>query len=201
MLHGFGHKYKVYAFNFYHQCDFWHCIFSWDYFGELTKLCWNNPLGCWEISMLCSMLVGGGFWPGVWLAGDTAASLSDPLLEDPCWLSLPRVRGFWYLSVGVCNGNFRFTRVSELLIVILWILIWILLSNPAPLVSFKAYSEISLLWIKTTHAVSYFAVWLSWLHRLVRGRRGPKAHNYNFVSLALTNWPPLIWCCVVLLWH
>ena len=38
--------------------------------------------------------------------------------------SLPRVRGFWYGFVGVCsltycNGNFRFTRVSELLIVIL----------------------------------------------------------------------------------
>ena len=37
---------------------------------------------------------------------------------------LPRVRGFWYGFVGVCsltycNGNFRFTRVSELLIVIL----------------------------------------------------------------------------------
>ena len=36
--------------------------------------------------------------------------------------SLPRVRGFWYGFVGVCsltycNGNFRFTRVSELLIV------------------------------------------------------------------------------------
>ena len=35
---------------------------------------------------------------------------------------LPRVRGFWYGFVGVCsltycNGNFRFTRVSELLIV------------------------------------------------------------------------------------
>ena len=39
-------------------------------------------------------------------------------------LLLPRVRGFWYGFVGVCsltycNGNFRFTRVSELLIVIL----------------------------------------------------------------------------------
>ena len=37
---------------------------------------------------------------------------------------LPRVRGFWYGFVSVCsltycNGNFRFTRVSELLIVIL----------------------------------------------------------------------------------
>ena len=37
---------------------------------------------------------------------------------------LPRVRGFWYGFVGVCsltycNGNFRFTRVSQLLIVIL----------------------------------------------------------------------------------
>ena len=37
---------------------------------------------------------------------------------------LQRMRGFWYGFVGVCsltycNGNFRFTRVSELLIVIL----------------------------------------------------------------------------------
>ena len=71
--------------------------------------------------------------------GDTAASLSDPLLEYPCWLA--------------------------------WILIWILLCNQGPLVSFYAYSEISLLWIRNTHIASYFVVWISWLHRLVRGRR------------------------------
>ena len=39
-------------------------------------------------------------------------------------VSLPRVQGFWYGFVSVCsltycNGNFRFTRVSELLIIIL----------------------------------------------------------------------------------
>ena len=33
----FGHTYKVSAWNSHHKCDYWHCIFSRDYFGELVK--------------------------------------------------------------------------------------------------------------------------------------------------------------------
>ena len=36
--------YKDSAWNFYHKCDFWHCIFSQDYSEELVKHLWNNPL-------------------------------------------------------------------------------------------------------------------------------------------------------------
>ena len=32
----FGRTYKVSAWNSHHKHDFWHCIFSRDYFGELT---------------------------------------------------------------------------------------------------------------------------------------------------------------------
>ena len=35
--HGFGHTCKVSAWNSHHKCYFWHCIFSRDYFGKLTK--------------------------------------------------------------------------------------------------------------------------------------------------------------------
>ena len=31
------HPYKVSAWNSYGKCDFQHCVFLWDYFGELTK--------------------------------------------------------------------------------------------------------------------------------------------------------------------
>ena len=37
MCHGFGHTYKVSAWNSHHKCVFWYCVFSWDYFGELPK--------------------------------------------------------------------------------------------------------------------------------------------------------------------
>ena len=40
----FGHTYKVSAWNFHHKCDFWCCVFSRDYFGELVIRLWNNPL-------------------------------------------------------------------------------------------------------------------------------------------------------------
>ena len=40
--HGFGHMYKVLAWNSHKKCDFWHFIFSRDYFGELAKLYWNK---------------------------------------------------------------------------------------------------------------------------------------------------------------
>ena len=33
----FGHAYKVSAWNSHHKCDFWHCIFLQDYFGELEN--------------------------------------------------------------------------------------------------------------------------------------------------------------------
>ena len=33
----FGHTYKVSAWNSYLECDFWHCVFSRDYVGELVK--------------------------------------------------------------------------------------------------------------------------------------------------------------------
>ena len=39
----FGHTYKVSAWNSHHKCDFWHCIFMQDYFGEVQKCLWNKP--------------------------------------------------------------------------------------------------------------------------------------------------------------
>ena len=33
----FGHKYKISTWNSHHKWDFWHCILSRDYFGELTN--------------------------------------------------------------------------------------------------------------------------------------------------------------------
>ena len=39
----FGHKYNASAWNSHYKCDFWHCIFLQDYFGELEKLKWSNP--------------------------------------------------------------------------------------------------------------------------------------------------------------
>ena len=46
----FAHTYKVSAWNFHHKCDFWHCIYSWDYFGELAKCLWNNSLDPWWLT-------------------------------------------------------------------------------------------------------------------------------------------------------
>ena len=42
--HGFGHTYKVSAWNSHDKYDFWHCIFSRGYFEELEKRQWDNPL-------------------------------------------------------------------------------------------------------------------------------------------------------------
>ena len=36
--HGFGHTYKLSAWNSHYKCDFWHCIFSRDYFRELANV-------------------------------------------------------------------------------------------------------------------------------------------------------------------
>ena len=42
--HGFGHTYKVSAWNCHHKCDIWHCVFSRDYFGGLAKSLVKQPL-------------------------------------------------------------------------------------------------------------------------------------------------------------
>ena len=42
--HGFWHAYKFSAWNSQYKCDFRYHMFSRDYFGELVKRWWNNPL-------------------------------------------------------------------------------------------------------------------------------------------------------------
>ena len=39
----FGHTYKVSAWNSHRKCDFWCCVFSRDYFGELGKVSETTP--------------------------------------------------------------------------------------------------------------------------------------------------------------
>ena len=84
------------------------------------------------------IMISCHLWTPKWLASiGRCVDISDCLIAArarlliwvcrrlfPYLLWLPRVRGFWYGFVGVCSltycdGNFRFTRVSELLIVIL----------------------------------------------------------------------------------
>ena len=45
----FRHTYRISAWNSHHKCDFWLCIFSRDYFGELPKCLLNNPQNHWEV--------------------------------------------------------------------------------------------------------------------------------------------------------
>ena len=49
----FGHMYQVSAWNSHHKCDFWHCIFSRDYFGELTKRLWYSPQAPVDFIYVC----------------------------------------------------------------------------------------------------------------------------------------------------
>ena len=34
---------QSFSLKSHHKCDFWHCIFSRDYFEEFAKHSWNNP--------------------------------------------------------------------------------------------------------------------------------------------------------------
>ena len=35
--HALVTKYKISTWNSHHKCKLWHCLFSWDYFGDLAK--------------------------------------------------------------------------------------------------------------------------------------------------------------------
>ena len=84
------HMCKVSAWNSHHKCDFWCCVFSRDYFGELLKRKWNTPLD-WGLLLQqvshVTMQAGCGS-RGITIWQQIEASSSIKCLMWPCMLDV-----------------------------------------------------------------------------------------------------------------
>ena len=133
----------------------------------------SDPLicgpGCWEISVLGSLLVGGGF--RAWhLIGwrHNHQPVGGPVAES---------------RLACMDFDMEF------------------LSNLGPWCRFRHILK-HLCYVYQLQLLSlcyHFVIMATWVGE--RGDVVPLHKHWNFVSLALTNWSPLIWCFVVLLWQ
>ena len=111
----FGHTYKVSAWNSQRKSDFWHCVFSRDYFAELAQSWCNNPssLCRWVVPSRGNYCVG---WNNYCLAWGTISGNSCRQERINKQRVLMHRHQGWNVRHGLCHIYMRYLYIYELFI-------------------------------------------------------------------------------------